>query len=673
MKNFVNLVVMLLLSSNLYSANVATRSDKRNINFSNWIGESGMELDTRLSMITLPGTHDSGSNKDRAPYTQTQSLSLGDQLYSGIRAFDIRLKKSNGSLVLHHGPIYLHLTFTNVLNVFTKFLHNHPSEFIVMRLKKETGEKLLDDHHNSLTMRYLQNSHYKKFIWENHGVKNPKLKDIRGKIVILKDSGSQVHDYIGLPYPGSGPYHQDEYENCSTQNTMGNGKANHIEKKWSYVQSQLERMSQYKADIKHNKFVPLAVNFLSANDAGCLEHGSIIVVSPYEYASGNEIKKTVTRKPTWNNPSPIAINDVDGINRRVYNRILDNDARHHLGILYMDFPGPDLIKRIVFKNFKALAFGYDNKPKGLADFTGNGKIEYIDTSGPHKPEYFAYTRQDSTYFYGIFFHKKGSMHFGYDNNLRAFPDINGDGIADFCRTVGMHKPDSLLCNFGTDNGIGEKYVWKKIDLGFRDEMQTFADVNGDGRDDFCRITGSKKHRILYCNVSKQNGEIGKVILNKHLDIGYADLPQAMTDINGDGLADFCRGVGVRKHAKMMCTLTTKTGFDGKTFDMGPFDFGYKDEIRTFVDVDGDGKDDYCRVVGGKKLLCSLSNGKGFIGKGYVFPTKDFGYKNQIRTMIDVNGDKRADYCRAVGMHKAQEIKCTLAENPNNKTDNIIYR
>jgi 1-phosphatidylinositol phosphodiesterase len=68
----------------------------------NWMGR--LSDSTRLSELSLPGTHDSGASVFGGDIAFTQSMSLATQLDSGIRVWDIRLAKNGaGRLVIYHG------------------------------------------------------------------------------------------------------------------------------------------------------------------------------------------------------------------------------------------------------------------------------------------------------------------------------------------------------------------------------------------------------------------------------------------------------------------------------------------------------------------------------------------------------------------------------------------
>lgn len=129
------------------------------------------------------------------------------------------------------------------------------------------------------------------------------------------------------------------------------------------------------------------------------------------------------------------------------------------------------------------------------------------------------------------------------------------------------------------------------------------------------------------------------------------------DFNGDGSLDFCQ-------------ISTRSGFTGITcrlagtnqvIQSGNLDLGYP-EGRAFVDFDGDRKQDYCRVVGNgfpnSYVTCTLSEGKAF-GATLVSPSLDWGYP-ETRQWRDANGDGRADFCRVIGNYR-ETMACTFSQ------------
>lgn len=120
-------------------AQVFTSSDKALPAKDSWMKE--LSDTVRLCSITLPGTHDSGAVTGGAEL-QTQTLGVAEQLQAGIRAFDIRLRGRDGKLGLYHSVAFQNSYWeTDVLPAMLDFLRRHPSETLVVSLKREGGSQ----------------------------------------------------------------------------------------------------------------------------------------------------------------------------------------------------------------------------------------------------------------------------------------------------------------------------------------------------------------------------------------------------------------------------------------------------------------------------------------------------------------------------------------------------
>lgn len=161
----------------------------------NWLPNNWMANipnSKKLSQLTIPGTHDSCTYTLKngyalTPITRTQHLTLEEQLNAGIRFIDIRCRHISNAFAIHHGSVYLKLNFDDVLKVCTTFLTKNRNECIVMSVKSEykdgsgvtrTFEATFDS--------YLQGN--SKGFWYL-GDNIPNLKDVRGKIVLLRRFG----------------------------------------------------------------------------------------------------------------------------------------------------------------------------------------------------------------------------------------------------------------------------------------------------------------------------------------------------------------------------------------------------------------------------------------------------------------------------------------------------
>lgn len=164
---------------------------------------SNLEDDLKISQINLPGTHDSGTKKVKFLLTdiasaQCQNTTITEQLNNGVRFLDIRLEDDGEKLRLVHGTADCksedgsNLYLDEVLQNCYDFLDAHPTETIVMSMKKDDGKA-----EDAQIETYIHN-----YINDNPGYwclqnGSPVLKDARKKIVLSRRYHSVSDDYAG--------------------------------------------------------------------------------------------------------------------------------------------------------------------------------------------------------------------------------------------------------------------------------------------------------------------------------------------------------------------------------------------------------------------------------------------------------------------------------------------
>jgi 1-phosphatidylinositol phosphodiesterase len=155
---------------------------------------AGVDGSKRVSELSIPGTHDTMSIRAGDAW-QNQTMTLAQQLESGIRVFDMRTRHINNGLRMHHGIIAQDTYFNDVLNDIDGFLAANPSETVLFRLRTEhTSENNTESYTQTLN-KYLAAKGAKRWTPTNS---NPTLDEIRGKFVILQEFSGYAPD--GKPY-----------------------------------------------------------------------------------------------------------------------------------------------------------------------------------------------------------------------------------------------------------------------------------------------------------------------------------------------------------------------------------------------------------------------------------------------------------------------------------------
>ena len=161
------------------------------VSTNNWM--SALDKSLTLDKISIPGTHDSGTEKAPPIGARTQNFGIYTQLNDGIRFLDIRVT-ANGSksdpLNIYHGIISCDISLGDVLNDCLRFLSENPSETIIMLMNAATSsvegvQEKFDD--------YIAQEKYHNLFYL--GTRVPTLQQSQGKIVLLRRfSGSSGID-----------------------------------------------------------------------------------------------------------------------------------------------------------------------------------------------------------------------------------------------------------------------------------------------------------------------------------------------------------------------------------------------------------------------------------------------------------------------------------------------
>jgi len=293
---------------------------------------TALKDDTLLSSLSLPGTHDTMAfyGGDAA---QAQAMSLANQLESGIRVLDIRCRHIQDVFAIHHGMVFQKVYLGDVLNTVIAFLNKNPGETVFMRVKEEYNPE-----NNKLTFEQVFRDRYWtpniNYFWQGTS-DDPKLADVRGKIVVLQNFSADQR--YGISY--SSFTTQDDYK----LNTNWD-----LYDKWTKVKTQLGKANQDTGTARY-------INFLSASTGSFPYFVASGHSSPGSSASRLATGKTTPGWKSWKDfprvdcALGICTIAFEGTNILAYER-LGKDYKARVGILMADFPGPGLIERTIELN-----------------------------------------------------------------------------------------------------------------------------------------------------------------------------------------------------------------------------------------------------------------------------------------------------------------------------------
>jgi len=240
---------------------------------------------TPLGALSIPGTHNSPTCHNAPPSVRCQAVSPAEQLKNGVRFFDIRVQvpdpyePSSDKLVLVHSVFPISLTgnkyFRDLYKEIRKFLDEHPSETLILSLKREGTGKGTDQQ----LSRILKDHYTNPREWFTEP-RVPKLGEVRGRIVLLRRfelDETLKHEWDGRGWGIDAHVWADNTPNAMcpsghvcVQDFYEVLEKPSIEKKITYARDHLERSGccSFEEDVQTqgDQKYPLYINFLSASN-----------------------------------------------------------------------------------------------------------------------------------------------------------------------------------------------------------------------------------------------------------------------------------------------------------------------------------------------------------------------------------------------------------------------
>lgn len=296
------------------------------INLNEWM--KNVEDDKNLFTLSIPGSHDCVTQYVQMPHiSQTQDQNIYEQMEIGIRALDIRVESLGKRLGMVHGLAKAfnnpfinsnQMDMADVLQHCYNFLDEHPSEAIIFQFKNDSNkecEKCFDN----LFYTYLKGKEDRWFL-EN---RIPTVGEARGKIVLIRrckmDENNEEFTQYNTGIDFSQWVNQEQKEAVPEPLPLS---TNGLDKAEFIIQDRFKYTPQERWDECLKPFLDTMKEF----------DGTYVI--DYTSTAGG------TKGPRYNS--------------NVINPLFmeyDLDKEKYYGTIYLDFPYPDLTRKIIYHNF----------------------------------------------------------------------------------------------------------------------------------------------------------------------------------------------------------------------------------------------------------------------------------------------------------------------------------
>lgn len=205
---------VLFINQGVYAETIDTRRWQTNL----------LEDTKPVSIVSMPGTHDSAAYTGTFSWVRTQTDTITQQLNRGIRYLDYRVSQSGEELYMYHGKFNVGngKTLTEHFREVSQFLDQNPGEFVLIRIKKENDAPKTYEEYlklQGMVMKSIAYSGLADKCYQNLSGIAPTVKDVRGKVLILDDFlGGMLESIAAYQYRTLAI--QDHYDNVSTSQKL---------------------------------------------------------------------------------------------------------------------------------------------------------------------------------------------------------------------------------------------------------------------------------------------------------------------------------------------------------------------------------------------------------------------------------------------------------------------
>ena len=151
---------------------------------------TAIDDDAKIALLTIPGTHDAATSSCAGP-GKCQTLTIPEQLESGVRAFDLRPTMDDNSTLgnIYHSILDTGVSMGDAMECFDSFLSAHPGEGIIVIMRYESERQLFSPSISEDNYKAAM----KNFLWDNRIYQSRKaafnksmtMEDLRGRILII--------------------------------------------------------------------------------------------------------------------------------------------------------------------------------------------------------------------------------------------------------------------------------------------------------------------------------------------------------------------------------------------------------------------------------------------------------------------------------------------------------
>lgn len=584
--------------------------------YANWMAE--LPDGAFLYTLSIPGSHDTMTGEgfitaSDAYHSQTQTVSLENQIEKGIRALDLRTGIRNNKLWCFHGTDATKKSFDDAFTTLCNFLDRHPSEFFIIHLLP--GKKgLLSDYTIDEFKPYLNalvsDSRFKNYIIPF--TPSLQMAHLRGKIVLLprydfvnwdnemnsvilhnwnatdEETGEYVYPNSKTAVSYSGEYKEYMIGVQDLANTNGSN----LDKKVKSMKALVD-YSTSKKYIPNRTNITWAINFLSAYTDDGISHADGYAENAER--CNKEFIDYISRAEYTPGPLGIILADFVGAREHSY----CNNATATTTKTRTTY-GDELITKIIDNNFNyseifpQVAAPLFRKVNNSIFQTGNwlGHVEWADPYGNGYLDLIHRHRKNSLD-YTLYKNENGVLttanallqpdDAGW-NRVVIPVDYNRDGNLDFI--YGASWNGQVMKNTGNCNLVttGLNFYNQDINLdGDKLEkryqgIELVADLDHDGYPEVIVFRRDNEYPTVFKN---QNGtfygtESGEGENAQRLIVAdLKDGTMALGDFNRDGKSDI---------------VVTGMGADGKrhiaiAFNTTTEQYNYKFDTQILTDLD----------------------------------------------------------------------------------------